>query len=150
MLLRVVKKIYNNHGFSSASYRFLSHSIPRYENSKVTEDTSEKTEVIGENRIQMKKTVYPERRLKARVTNHLHVPEEHPWDRVKKAFRYDYMSAKAFFAGKPPPPVQEASDILIVGGGIVGSSIAYHITQRTGVGVNIVVLEKDPPVSIFH
>ena len=35
------------------------------------------------------------------------------------------------------------ADIVIIGGGIVGSSIAYHLT-RTGRAGNVVVIERDP------
>lgn len=38
-------------------------------------------------------------------------------------------------------------DILIVGGGVIGSSIAYWLKQRTLSGLQIVVLEKDCSVN---
>jgi NADPH-dependent 2,4-dienoyl-CoA reductase/sulfur reductase-like enzyme len=42
---------------------------------------------------------------------------------------------------------QSHCDIVIIGGGVVGASIAYWIQQRVPKAVNIVVLEKDPTVS---
>lgn len=44
---------------------------------------------------------------------------------------------------------QSHCDIAIIGGGVVGSSIAYWIQQRVPKAVNIVVLEKDPSVSFI-
>lgn len=51
------------------------------------------------------------------------------------------------------PPVKEAiwpghCDVLVIGGGAVGSSIAYHLKENGTDGVNVVVLEKDPTVSL--
>lgn len=40
-------------------------------------------------------------------------------------------------------------DVLIVGGGAMGSSIAYHIKQTGRDSLNVVVLEKDPTVSSY-
>ena len=37
-------------------------------------------------------------------------------------------------------------DIIIVGGGIMGSSIAYHLTKND-LGAGVLVIEKDPMVS---
>lgn len=152
MLLRAVQTICIKNVFSCAPCRLLCHSIPRNGSSKTHDSISEQIEVVGDNAKKttlIEKTIYPDRRLKPRVTHNLHVPEEHPWDRVKRAMNHDYETAKSFIKGKAPPPVLESSDILIVGGGIVGSSIAYHLSERAGAGINIVVLEKDPPVSIF-
>lgn len=39
-------------------------------------------------------------------------------------------------------------DIVILGGGAMGTSIAYWLKEKTGVnGLNVVVVEKDPTVS---
>ena len=38
---------------------------------------------------------------------------------------------------------QKADDILIVGGGVIGSSIAYHLLND-GLDGTVAVLEKDP------
>ena len=37
----------------------------------------------------------------------------------------------------------DACDVLIVGGGVVGSSVAYHLARARGSGNGIVVLERD-------
>lgn len=42
---------------------------------------------------------------------------------------------------------QSHCDILVIGGGGVGASIAYWLKKRGRHGVNVVVLEKDPTVS---
>lgn len=42
---------------------------------------------------------------------------------------------------------QSHCDILVIGGGGVGASIAYWLKKRGGDGINVVVLEKDPSVS---
>lgn len=40
------------------------------------------------------------------------------------------------------------ADIVIIGGGAIGSSIAYFLKHKTGIkGVNVVVVEKDQTVS---
>lgn len=43
---------------------------------------------------------------------------------------------------------QSHCDILIIGGGGVGASIAYWLKKRAFGGLNVVVLEKDPTVSL--
>lgn len=41
----------------------------------------------------------------------------------------------------------EHADIVIIGGGYIGSSVAYWLKTRAGEGLSIVVLEKDFSVS---
>lgn len=38
-------------------------------------------------------------------------------------------------------------DVLVVGGGAMGSSIAYHLKEKARGGLNVVVVEEDPGVS---
>lgn len=38
-------------------------------------------------------------------------------------------------------------DVLVVGGGAVGSSVAYHLKEQGRDGLNVVVVEEDPSVS---
>lgn len=42
------------------------------------------------------------------------------------------------------------TDVVIIGGGAMGSSIAYWLKEKTGKdSLEVVVLEKDPTVSLF-
>ena len=36
---------------------------------------------------------------------------------------------------------------VVVGGGVMGSSVAYHLSKLRGTGKGIIVVEKDPSVS---
>lgn len=47
---------------------------------------------------------------------------------------------------EPTGEFQTHCDVLIVGGGGVGSSIAFWLKKRGHVGLNVVVVEKDPTV----
>lgn len=74
--------------------------------------------------------------------------EEHPLDRVKRIFKDDMKSFINIIDGLPQHDPQQIHcpthcDILIIGGGIIGSSIAYWLKQRTLSGLHVVVLEKD-------
>ncbi len=44
-------------------------------------------------------------------------------------------------------PVPRETDICIVGGGLVGLSVAYFLKRRSPEGFNLTVVEKDPTVS---
>lgn len=44
---------------------------------------------------------------------------------------------------------QTHCDVLVIGGGGVGSSIAYWLKQRARNGLNVVVVEKDSTVSFL-
>ena len=50
---------------------------------------------------------------------------------------------------KPPgTDVPRETDVLIVGGGVIGSAVAYWIKERNPKGSNVVVVERDPVVSL--
>jgi len=57
------------------------------------------------------------------------------------------------FTGTKDPKTQERihfphhCDVVIIGGGIMGCSIAYWLKKRTPTGLNIVVVERDPTYS---
>lgn len=40
--------------------------------------------------------------------------------------------------------MSQATDILIIGGGVMGCSVAMHLAQMAGAGMRIVVVERDP------
>lgn len=46
-------------------------------------------------------------------------------------------------------PVPRETDICIVGGGLVGLSVAYWLKQRNPKGFNLAVIERDPTVSVL-
>jgi FAD-dependent oxidoreductase domain-containing protein 1 len=45
-------------------------------------------------------------------------------------------------------PVPRETDVLVVGGGAVGSSVAYWLKQVNPKGMNVTVVERDPCVSL--
>lgn len=50
-----------------------------------------------------------------------------------------------------PPILPENCDVVIIGGGVIGSSIAYWLKQRIYTSdFKVVVVEKDPMVSFFR
>lgn len=43
-------------------------------------------------------------------------------------------------------PVPRETDILVIGGGAIGSSVSYWLKQRHPDGFNVSVVERDPSV----
>lgn len=99
------------------------------------------------------------------------VPVEHPLNRTVRMLKNDMKKIRNFIL--PPTekkiikPAEELDirdfanrqsettefqtncDVLIIGGGGVGTSIAYWLKKRAFGGLNVVVLEKDPTVNIY-
>ena len=40
-------------------------------------------------------------------------------------------------------------DVVIIGGGAMGSSVAYWVKKQAGMDLKVVVIEKDPLVKTF-
>lgn len=97
------------------------------------------------------------------------IPTEHPFKRVVRLLKDDGKKIANFVL--PPKKeivksegeldirdivasenknteFQSHCDILIIGGGGVGASIAYWLKKRAFSGLNVVVLEKDCTVSV--
>lgn len=54
----------------------------------------------------------------------------------------------SFLSSKDKPFVYpEHADVVIIGGGFIGSAVAYWLKKRTAEGLSVVVLEKDFTVS---
>lgn len=70
-----------------------------------------------------------------------YVGEPRPLDEVQKT------ESKA--QKEKPDDFQTHCDVLIIGGGGIGSSTAYWLKQRARNGLNVVVVEKDETVSII-
>lgn len=62
--------------------------------------------------------------------------EKAEWDKTLDKYIED--------SGKP---FQTHCDVLVIGGGGIGSSIAYWLKKEAREGLNVVVVEKDPMVS---
>lgn len=77
-----------------------------------------------------------------------------PWNKIKKLFTppkiLTEQDIRDIRIKRNNDEFQSHCDILIIGGGGVGSSIAYWLMRRSSGGLNVVVLEKDPSVSKFH
>lgn len=105
-------------------------------------------------------------------TNSNDEEDKHPIRRTFRLLGNDMRKIKDFFVpkedkydGEPRPlnEVQKVSkvknelpdefqthcDVLIIGGGGIGSSAAYWLKQRARNGLNVVVVEKDETVSMI-
>lgn len=118
------------------SFRFISRSAARCEDSKI-DDSGRATAT--------QKVVYPRRKLKPKVMLHPMIHGENPFQRSFRSLKHDYDLAKSIIQNKPPPPFMSSTDVLIIGGGLLGSSIAHHLLQSTGPGLNVTLVEKNPP-----
>ncbi|CAH4003710.1 unnamed protein product [Pieris brassicae] len=75
------------------------------------------------------------------LTKRTYVEFKHPIQRTINAINNDINSKLLKKEAKPFNP--EHADVVIIGGGYLGSSGAYWLKSRAGEGLNVVVLEKN-------
>lgn len=88
---------------------------------------------------------YPEINVPPKLINFPYEVDEHPVERTKKALKFDYDTFKARIQGTRPPALPHESDIIVVGGGLIGTAIAHQLVARCGHGIKVSILEKDSP-----
>lgn len=119
------------------------------DNDKTNEYGSLPSSDAENTKLPTEKFKYPELNVKPRVINFPYDEEldENPIKRTGRVLMFDYYTVKAKLQQKPPPPTPSEADVLIIGGGVVGSAIAHQLVSRCGHGLRVTVLEKDTPVS---
>lgn len=78
---------------------------------------------------------------------------DNPFSKTFNIIKNDFIGMKEMVLGENNPKANifpQHCDVLIVGGGIMGSSIAYWLKQRALDGVRLVVAEKDCTVNMNH
>lgn len=65
-----------------------------------------------------------------------------PWEVLKEEFRA--LKQGNFTSESSNVKVPRESDILIIGGGLIGSSVAYWLKQRNPKALSITIVERDP------
>ncbi|XP_044727482.1 FAD-dependent oxidoreductase domain-containing protein 1-like isoform X2 [Chrysoperla carnea] len=76
------------------------------------------------------------------------IEHEHPFNRTGRILGNDMKTVKSWFSGKKPnykghDGFPSHCDVCIIGGGAIGSSIAFWLKRRAKHGVSVVVVEKD-------
>lgn len=77
---------------------------------------------------------------------------EHPFKRTVRILSEDFKNLTNIkeYNKKIQNLFPSHADVVIIGGGAMGSSIAYWLKEKTGKeGLDIIVLEKDPTVSLY-
>ena len=67
-----------------------------------------------------------------------------------KVLRGDYGLKKSYPGREPPDQpllVPRQSDVAIIGGGVMGSAVAFWLKQKYPKGLSVTVVERDPTVS---
>lgn len=84
-----------------------------------------------------------------RVINSVWGKFENPLLRTLRILRDDLKAAKASIT-EPSRTLEnmfpKQVDIAVIGGGAMGSSIAYWLKEKTGQGLSVAVIEKDQTV----
>lgn len=75
---------------------------------------------------------------------------ENPFKKTFRIFADDFKDMKNVMLGRAKvlksPKFPTHCDVIIIGGGVMGFSIAYWLQQRALEGLKIIVVEKDPSV----
>ncbi|XP_067001498.2 FAD-dependent oxidoreductase domain-containing protein 1 isoform X2 [Anabrus simplex] len=96
------------------------------------------------------------KRYKSDTGKPVEPPEpEHPVFKTIRILKNDLKRVKSVFSSEEQEQDDSSEqkflsshcDVLVIGGGAVGSSIAYWLKQRAPQGLHVVVVEKDPSYS---